>query len=109
MAVKEMWKELDNEISLSNTLNMTKEKMLSELTLYDLSNELNKRYEIINKVKNDEIKSLHNIIIEIEKAIQENKFWIYDDVLETRENFEVIDIEYITDIIKKVKGGNNVI
>ena len=105
MAVKEMWKELDNEISLSNTLNMTKEKMLSELTLYDLSNELNKRYEIINKVKNDEIKSLHNIIIEIEKAIQENKFWIYDDVLETRENFEVIDIECITDIIKKVKGG----
>lgn len=50
-----------------------------------------------------ELERLNNIINELEKVIQENKFWIYNDVLETRENFEVIDVEYILDKLKALK------
>lgn len=51
----------------------------------------------------NEINRLNNIINELEKKIQENKFWIYNDVLETRENFEVIDVDYILDKLKALK------
>lgn len=54
----------------------------------------------------EEIDRLNNIINELEKVIQENKFWIYNDVLETRENFEVIDVEYILDKLKALKENN---
>lgn len=56
--------------------------------------------------KDKEIVRLNNIIDELEKVIQENKFWIYNDVLETRENFEVIDVEYILDKLKALKENN---
>jgi lipopolysaccharide export LptBFGC system permease protein LptF len=56
--------------------------------------------------KDKEITRLNNILDELEKVIQENKFWIYNDVLETRENFEVIDVEYILDKLKKLKEDN---
>ena len=59
-------------------------------------------YTLYDKAE-DEIDRLNNIIDELEKVIQENKFWIYNDVLETRENFEVIDIEYILDKLKSLK------
>ena len=63
-------------------------------------------FKFLKYIKNQqqELEKYKNIIDELEKTIKENKFWIYDDVLETRENFEVIDINYITDKLKELKG-----
>lgn len=66
---------------------------------------INQYLDLQQKVEQqeNEINRLNNIINELEKKIQENKFWIYNDVLETRENFEVIDVDYILDKLKALK------
>ena len=53
-----------------------------------------------------EIKRLNNIITELEKIIEEDSEWIYNDPLEIRENFKVIDSEYLLNKLKELKGSD---
>lgn len=77
-----------------------------EIKEIDRLNNLNKQLVEECQRLDDEETRLNNILDELEKVIQENKFWIYNDVLETRENFEVIDVEYILDKLKALKENN---
>ena len=74
--------------------------------IYNENCKLREQHNINDISLLDENNRLNNIIDELEKVIQENKFWIYNDVLETRENFEVIDVEYILDKLKSLKENN---
>lgn len=93
---------------------MNREEFIGKLQMvyFGDRNAFNEIVEDNQKLKNEvvyskvEIDRLNNIINELEKVIQENKFWIYNDVLETRENFEVIDVEYILDKLKELKENN---
>lgn len=93
-----------NEIVEDNQ-KLKNEVVYSKVEIDRLNNiikELSKDVDMWNKKYNEQF----NIINELEKVTQENKFWIYNDVLETRENFEVIDVEYFLDKLKELKENN---
>jgi hypothetical protein len=56
--------------------------------------------------RDKEIERLNNILTEIENIIEEDSDWIYNDPLEIRENFKVIDSEYLLNKLKELKGSD---
>jgi hypothetical protein len=66
----------------------------------------NMRLISINHKLKEEIERLNNILTEIENIIEEDSDWIYNDPLEIRENFKVIDSEYLLNKLKELKGSD---